>query len=150
MRFPFSFTRQKGGTGPVLGSDSAPTTTPPMKADNLFSHLTSNVNGWPVQRMAMVCGYAGGGSPTAIAVQAYFWEAITARWYTLGAAVNVTPNGGIAFFDTIGPCEYIGPTQSQDMPRPGNEEIIFVAADVSQPNGTYTFAVVTDLTNAGA
>lgn len=149
MRFPFSFTRQKGGTGTVLGSDSAPTTAPPAKADNLFSHITSNVNGWPAQRIAMVCAYAGAGAAPALPVQLYFWEATTARWYPFGGAVNLTPNGEIVFFDAIGALEYIGPMQGLDSPKPGAEEFFVVVGDNAAPAGTYTFALCPDLTTIG-
>lgn len=154
MRFPFMFTRYKGtipANGKGIGSDAVPTTSPPTGQDNVLSHLTANVNGWPTQRIAMVCKYTGAGTPSFIAVQAYFWETRTERWYAFGVPVNVMPNGSIAFFDTIGPIEYIGPAQGADMVRPGNEILMFVATDTGglNPNGQFDFAAAPDLTGSG-
>lgn len=56
MRFPVVFRRQKGSvtTDPALGSDVAPTTTPPAdNADNIVFARQSNINGWPCHRIAL-------------------------------------------------------------------------------------------------
>ena len=153
MRFPVSFTRYKGtvpADGIALGADSAPTNVQPGRADNGFSHLPSNVSGWPAQRIAMVCKYTGAGSPIALPVQVYFWEALTERWYAFGSSVNITPNGALVFFDTVCAMEYIGPQQAQDMPRPGGEDLLFVVTDPgAAPDGAYMFALCADLSTSG-
>jgi hypothetical protein len=62
MRFPTVFKRQKGSASsdPVLGGDSAPTTTAPAAtADNVLSCRIRDVNGWPVQRIAVCFSQVG-------------------------------------------------------------------------------------------
>jgi hypothetical protein len=58
MRFPLTFQRRKGGSGsvPVIGGsqDAAPVSTPPSaKADNILFCGLRDVNGWPIQRIAI-------------------------------------------------------------------------------------------------
>lgn len=153
MRFPKVFYRYKGTAptgGITLGTDAAPTTTPPVGQDNIFTHRTHNVNGWPCHRIAMVCSYVGAGTaPTTLPVTMYLWEDSTQAWHKIAAVKNLTL-GQIAFFDTIGALDMSGISAEWANQMPGGEQIYVKVDDNSGADGQYIFALVADLTVAGA
>jgi hypothetical protein len=61
MRFPQTFTRYVGTApagGKALGGDAVPTGRLTTQLDNVLCSRFSNVNGWPVQRLAATYAFA--------------------------------------------------------------------------------------------
>jgi hypothetical protein len=155
MRFPLTFRRQKGSasTDPALGSDSAPTTTPPGKSDNLLQCKIRDVNGWPVQRIA-VCWTTSAGSPTALNGDLYFWEAATAAWYKINdTSLSLKPNQ-LFFFDVVSISEPTPVTSTLGQPgspaQAGSIDVMLVLSDPgAQVSGVFNVAMGPDLTTVG-
>jgi hypothetical protein len=155
MRFPKTFTRTVnvvGGT--VLGSDSAPTGQPQsiLPPNNCqFSAALCNVNGFPIQRV--VVGYHGPAGAQPLSAALWCWDDETAIWYQVGSAKLLQPEQ-LTWFDqpTIGA---MGPRGQADqsgqvqMFNPGSLDLcLVVSAAGGDPDGTYTFALGMDLSNA--
>ena len=100
MRWPLKYQRRQGGSGsvPTFGSDSVPTTTPPAGgADNVMSCRFWNINGWPVQRIAVA--WTAGSATTALTADMYVWEETLGHWLKCNGSSVSVPKGQIAYFD---------------------------------------------------
>ena len=156
MRFPQTFRRQKGSVSsdPALGSDAVPTTSPPLaNQDNVLSCKLRDVNGWPVQRVA-VCWTTTATSPTPLNANLYFWEDATQHWYLINAtALSLLPNQ-LYFFDTATISEPT-PTaatlaKAGSPAQAGAMSVYLQLIDPgSQVNGVFVVAMGGDLTTVG-
>jgi hypothetical protein len=156
MRFPTVFKRQKGSasTDPALGSDAAPTTTPPSQNNtNVVFCRQRDVNGWPAQRIAF-CWNTSASSPTAMNVSAYFWEDATQHWYLINATPLSAAAGQLYFFDCVTILE--APPLSASLSNPatpaqaGGMAIAIVVSDPgSQVTGVFQFAAGPDMSTVG-
>jgi hypothetical protein len=159
MRFPKSFSRRKGGAGsvPVLGTDAAPTITPPSEvaSDNVMTCKIRDINGWPVQRVGVCWSSPDAVTPTALNMDLYFWEDTTTHWYKINDTPLSVKPAQLFFFDTVTISE---PTvRSKDMlsaigasSQAGAMEVMLVVTDPgAQVNGTYNIAMGPDLTTVG-
>jgi hypothetical protein len=157
MRFPKFFTRQKGGasTDPALGSDAAPTNIPPSEAasSNLLTCKIRDINGWPVQRIA-VCWTSTAGALVALNGDLYFWEDSLQYWFKVNdVALSLKPNQ-LFFFDTVTIGEPTPTTKSLTSPgspaQAGSMEVMLVVTDPGAAvNGVYQVAFGPDLTTVG-
>jgi hypothetical protein len=156
MRFPVTFKRQKGGasTDPALGSDTPPTTTPPTAGtDNQLTCRVRDVNGWPVQRIA-VCWTTTAGAPVAINGDLYFWEDATAHWYKINDTVLSLKPNQLFFFDVATIGEPAPTTKNLLAPggyaESGSLELILILTDPGAAvAGVYNVAMGPDLTTVG-
>jgi hypothetical protein len=155
MRFPATFRRQKGGASadPALGSDSAPTTTPPSSQDNVLACKIRDINGWPVQRIA-VCWTSTGGGLVPINGDLYFWEAATQHWYKINdAPLSLKPNQ-LFFFDVVSisdpPITGAALKASGSSGQAGALQVQLVLTDPGAAAAvTYVVAMGPDLTTVG-
>jgi hypothetical protein len=153
MRFPTVFKRYVGSvpTGAtVLGGDTLPSGPPNAQtADNCLFSRFSNINGWPVHRIAVT--YKGPTGAKVLAAQMYFFEDATQTWYAIGASVNMTA-GTVSFFDVIALLDRPHSSSAaggspEDSPQSGSAAmLLMVSAAGSDPAGEYDFAMAPDLT----
>lgn len=149
MYFPYSFTRYVGTVpagGTALGADVAPTTTPPANNDNLITHFTANVNGWPAHRLVGVLQYIGGNNPVDVPVQLYLWVDNLGQWFKYGSSITMHSNGQAAYFASLAALEYVGPSQTFEYPRPGSAEFLAIPTNSGAVNGQYNFSFCPDIT----
>jgi len=150
MKFPFLFTRRKGGSGavPLLGSDAAAVTanTPPSATqDNAFFSRGVGEVGWPIHRIAVT--YACSATSVDLTAQMYAFEKATGAYYKIGAQVTMK-QGSVNFFDCLPILELSSASQNKLADSPGSIEHVLVVDDVGAGavNGTYTFAMAPVLT----
>lgn len=139
MRFGKKFQRRVGGSGspPVLGSDSAPIAAPDT-SDNQMQWQLFNVNGFPIQRI--VVGYSGPAMAANLSGKMYLWDDLSGAWY-LADTKTLVP-GTLSWFDQPS----LGNTPQASA---GSLEIaLVVSAAGGDPNGTYTFVLGADFSNA--
>jgi hypothetical protein len=158
MRFPVTFSRRKGGVAPppLVGSDAAPTTQAPSEntSDNLLTCRLRDVNGWPVQRIAVCWSSADAVTPTPFNADLYFWEDASSHWYKVNdAPLSLKPNQ-LFFFDTVTICDPAPRSKtllsSGSYAEAGSMEVLLVVSDPgAQVAGTYVFAMGPDLTTVG-
>jgi hypothetical protein len=159
MRFPVSFFRNKGGgKGTAIGSDSAPTTVMPgegggQATDCILACKRQDINGWPVQRIAVVWTTTAG-SPVALNGSLYFWEDATQHWYLINATPLSMPPNQVVFFDIVTVAE--PPPNAATLAQPGSpsqaggiQVFLLVADPGTAVNGTYMFAMAPDLSTVG-
>jgi hypothetical protein len=170
MKFPTIFSRYLPGNGVpntpgvtqgTLGDDVMPPadTPPPYQHDNIFSCRVNNINGWPPQRIVVVCRFVGTGAPATIPCTLYFYERGTGTWYALNAApVAVTPttsdagpgDGTPAYFDMPALLDLHNTKQTLDASGPGQIAVMLIAGvpTGSPPTGEYRFGIAADLTTS--
>lgn len=158
MRFQKTFQRQKGGTPasvPAIGSDAAPTTTPPQDATtNLLSCRLRDINGWPVQRIVVGWNSANAVTPTPFNADLYFWEDASQCWYKINDTPLSLKPAQLYVFDTFAVSEP-PPTQAfSNQPgspsQAGSMDVMLVVSDPgAQVNGLYTFVMSPDVTTVG-
>lgn len=146
MRFPMTFNRVVDGVADTLGTDAVPTTRPSASADNQFACKLYNVNGFPLQRLAV--GYTTNlpnhaGKDVTVAV--WLWDDTSSAWYQVGSAA--LKDGTISYFDV--PALMDNPQRVRDdYANAGSCEVCLVAA---KPGGadvaTYTFICGADVSN---
>jgi hypothetical protein len=159
VRFPVSFQRQKGVGGstlPAIGSDAVPTkapvaNTPTNPNSNVMACKIRDVNGWPVQRIA-VGWTTSAATPTQFNVDMYLWETTSQAWYLMGS-LAMNPNQ-LYFFDTIAVSEPTPLQSNVNQPgspaQAGSMNVALVVTDPgAQVNGTFTFVMAPDLTTIG-
>ena len=156
MRFPASFKRQKGSasTDPAIGSDATPTTVAPAASnDNVLTAKLRDINGWPVQRIA-VGWTTTAASPVALNGALYLWEETSGHWYLIQSGVSLPPNQ-LVFFDV---CTISEPTpvdrnlykSSSASNSAGAIEVMLIVTDPGTAvNGVYVFVMGPDLTTVG-
>jgi hypothetical protein len=149
MYFPTLFTRRVGGSGsvPLLGSDSAPTAAPSASMDNVLFTKFSNINGWPVHRVAVVC--TAPAAPVAMPADLYMYEDRTQSWHKINASpVTITP-GVVAFFDAVALLDMPNAQSNMAGVQTGSGAYALVVSNPgAEPSGTFTFAMGPDLTLA--
>lgn len=149
MRFPAMFKRFKpaSGTEVALGSDVPPTLPPSSQPDNLLACRFSNVNGWPVHRIAVICKYVGTGSPSPLTGDMYLFETQTQSWHRINKdTVDIVP-GVVTFFDVVALLDMPNTLASLDAALAGSISSVLVVADPNNTaNGEYDIAMGPDLT----
>ena len=151
MRFPRTFTRYVGTPptgGAALGSDTVPTGPLTSQPDNVLYSRFSNVNGWPVHRIAVT--YAGPALAPSVVARGFFFEDSTQQWYKVGADVTMAP-GTVSFFDVVAILEMPNTQANIAMATPGSLSF-FLQVDLpagSPASGAYVFALAPDLTTQG-
>lgn len=171
MRFPFNFTRFKGGSAgqPVLGTNDAITGLSASQQGTgscIYSFKARSPDGFPVQRLAFFSIFTGTGPVTGLTVQPYYWDDNYQLWIAVtAAAVSLTPGvratvGGalttqptMAFMDGLsiisGPVNMSSISQdSVEGGYSGSPNIALVVADpgAGAPNGQYDFAAAALIT----
>jgi hypothetical protein len=156
-RFHKSFQRHKtAGSGPAFGTDTVPGDTtgrPTAAMDNVLNASFNTVDGWPAQRIAVVCQAtytSPPGTPTLVG-NLYFFEELTQTWHLLNASpVTITPNGPPAYFDIV--CVPLQTPVGSSLGIPGNGSIsvMLIVTDTggATSGGTYTFAMAPDTTSS--
>jgi hypothetical protein len=155
MRFPKTFTRTINVAGGiVLGSDSAPTGTPQSivpKNNCQLSAALCNVNGFPIQRV--VVGYHGPVGALPLSAVLWCYDDETGVWYQVGSAKLLQPEQ-LTWFDqptigAMGPRGQADQSGQAQMFNPGSLDLcLVVSAAGADPDGTYTFALGMDISNA--
>jgi len=156
MRFPTVFKRRKGGatSEALLGSDTAPTTTPAaFNTDNVVFCGLRDLNGWPCHRIAF-CWTTTASNPTAMNVDAYFWEDATQHWYLINDSHVSAKVNQLYFFDTATILEQRATNATLGNPgspaQAGGMSIMLIVTDPgAQVNGVFTFAAGPDMTPVG-
>lgn len=166
MKFPCTFTRWVGAApsgSKVLGSDILPVdaASNPTKAqassDNLLSSRVVSINGWPLQRIAFVGRYIGGGTPVAGSVQVFTFEDNLGIWLPLQCSAGASPTytcgatvatqAGPIFFDAMTLIDLPHAAADLNSVNPGTAQFVaIVGAGTSPPNGQYIFAMGPELT----
>jgi hypothetical protein len=151
MKFPASFTRWVGTApagGKALGTADAtlPTGRASAELDNCLFAKFSNINGWPVQRIAVT--YAGPALAPTVTARMWFYEDSTGQWYKVGADVMMAPST-VSFFDVIAILEMSNTLAQLDQATSGSVAQ-FLQVDLpggSPADGAYVFAMAPDLTS---
>ena len=149
MRFPAAFYRYIGALpagGKALGSDTVPAagSPPNSTADNVLPCRFQNINGWPIQRIA-VC-YNGPVGASNLTARMYFYEDQTQAWYQVGPQVTMVP-GTVSFFDVVALLEMPNTLQNLANAAPGSAEQLLIVDSVGAAAGKYSFAMGPDLTS---
>lgn len=155
MRLPVTFQREKGGTNPpaTLGSDAVPTNAAPTTNNgNVLSCKIRDINGWPVQRIA-VAWWTAAANPIALTGSLYIWDEGMARWFLLNAAPLSMPPNQVSYFDV--PAISEPPSNAKAiLAGIATSNSIDVMLIVTDPGaavaGTYTFGMGPDLSNIGS
>jgi hypothetical protein len=149
MKFTSSFTRYVGTApagGKALGGDgSLPSSRATANEDNVLFSKFSNINGWPVQRIAVT--YAGPALAPSVTARMWFYEDTTQQWYKIGADVVMAPST-VSFFDVIAIMEMANTAANLQNAMPGSVAQ-FLQVDLpsgSPAAGAYVFALAPDLT----
>jgi hypothetical protein len=147
MMFPARFKRYLTAVpagGIVLGTDVVPTGRAPAGTDNQLSCRFSNINGWPVQRIAVT--YLGPAGASALTARMYFYEDGSAAWYQIGAQVTMT-SGTVSFFDVVALLDMPNVTANLAAATAGSVNQILIVDAVGSTSGMYQFAMGPDLTS---
>ena len=149
MKFPQSFVRYVGTVpagASALGSDTTPAAKAPAGEDNVLVSRFSNINGWPIQRIAVT--YKGPTGAPSVTARMFFYEDGTQAWYKVGADVVMAP-GTVSFFDVVALLEL--PNTRANMAQSSSGSVSqFLQVDLptgSPAAGPYTFAMGPDLTS---
>lgn len=145
MRFGGSFTR----TETTIGNDALDVTKPlenqvGLVKDCILSIRVTSINGFPGQRVCV--GYMPPSTADTTA-NLYFHDDLTHFWYLVNPSPVALKSGAIVFFDT--PTFGDAPTASSSASQGSMQMCLVVAAPISPPAGTYTFAVGVDISNPG-
>lgn len=142
MRFGKHFSRRVGaGTSPVLGSDAVPAAPPSDKSnDNQLSWRANNVNGFPIQRVAV--GYRCTVAGSSLVATLYVYDEDSFAWFL--ASTGLLTLGTVTYLDV--------PVLSDSVANSsgGLEMCLVVAAAGGDLDGTYTFSIGADLSNDGS
>lgn len=174
MRVHKKFSRWKGGGAPagatLLGADtvpgapvytvSAPSLALPVEADNVLVHRFTDLNGWPVHRIAIGYNFKSVGTPVTLPVSVYIYDGETGRWYLMGPTTSsvVTPpaltDGQFTFFDSISvpPRAKTGSMLDLAQASSGSQELLVIVSDHAgntAPNGEHEILIAPDLTTIG-
>lgn len=158
MRFHKTFQRVKpaagGGSPPTLGSDAAPTTAAPTaQQDNVLSCKIRDINGWPVQRIA-VGWTTTGANPVALNGDLYVWERTIGHWFKINdTALSLKPNQ-LFFFDIVSMIEPVSNAQNVigSGPRAASDslDVMLIVTDPGAAiAATYVIGMGPDLTTVG-
>ena len=148
MKFPRTFTRYVGtlpADGIAIGSDTTPTGPLTSQPDNVLFSRFSNINGWPVHRIAVV--YSGPAGAPSVVARGLMYEDSTGAWYQIGADVTMQP-GRVSFFDIVALLEMPNVQANLDQATSGSVSF-FLQVDApvgGSSNGAYMFAMGPDLT----
>jgi hypothetical protein len=158
MRFPKKFERYVGeGPAKQLGDDVDPTTLTPAEQqdyralDNVLTARANNINGFPVQRIAVGCAFEGTGTPDPIPLSIFIFDDLSARWYKMHheTGPSITP-GEMIFVDCVSLLDFPNTSQAGGMQSVGGTEVAIVPGElVDPPEGTYTFIIGADVSNPG-
>jgi hypothetical protein len=151
MRFPHSFKRYVGkgpGDGKELGSDKPPEGRLVPTPDNCFESRTANVNGWPVQRVAI-----GFTSPrnarVELSVSVYVYDDTSEQWFRSGPPQEVS-NGTLSYFDVPLLLDNARTGGGDGLKSQGALECFVVADKPSKgAEGEYIFIVGADISSPG-
>lgn len=145
------FSRWKGGSQPsnvpvLLGNDSIPTEMPSTANDNVYTHRSSNINGWPVQRL--VIGYKAPSGNIALSCTVYVWDTNSQSWFQVGSSRQLMP-GKLSYFDSLGLNESAQIRANVEMASSGSTYLAILITDGSNnaPNGEHVFVVGSDISN---
>ena len=142
MKFPCVFTRSLSGGAGNLGTDTLPSAAPTKILDNVLYSRFSNINGWPIHRIAVLFN-----GPTNItAARMFFFESTTGMWFKIGADAAMT-SGSVTFFDTVAIAEPppVGANALQGATDGSIMQFLQVDKPGAAADGTYTFAMAGDL-----
>ena len=152
MRFQKAFFRYatggsySGNISPIsaLGSDAAPTTTPPgVTADNVISIMPMSLAaGLPVKNLAIAFNSTGA---TALQCDVYYWEDTTQSWYLLTPNHLLLGSGSIVLVPVpvVSPPPPIKPYQGA---ATAGGMSLMVVPGANTTAGLYTFALAPSLT----
>jgi hypothetical protein len=154
VKAPFVFTRRKGGAGPVplLGSDGTSGVPNAGESgatqDNCCYSKRSDVNGFPVQRIAVTYTTTAAG-PVSLNARIYMFEDNTRTWYQVGAQQALVFNA-VTFFDVVAVMDMPSGNRDLNASNPGAPRMQLIVDDpgAGAANGTYTFTMTPDLTNS--
>jgi hypothetical protein len=156
MKYPKRFDRDLGATAtnPLLGSDVLPTTLSPaaqrglLGASNMHAATPANINGYPVQRVSVGYFYTGAGVAPDIAATVWIWDGNTERWFKTGS--GTLKNATVQWFDAPALCNPPqGVMTGQATGTSGSIDVLVVPEKPGgAPDGTYTFIVGADVSNA--
>lgn len=164
MKFPVKFTRYVGTApsgGKALGSDvllvdanGAPRKPGVNLDDNFLPSRIISMNGWPLERVALVAKYTGAGAPVALPVTMYVFEDQLEMYFPIAAsAANITPGKATAptaplFFDAMTLIDFPNTMNDSQAVQPGTPSFLcIIGAGVSSPNGQYDFILGAELTS---
>ena len=148
MRFHMKFHRWVGevpASAPAdakkLGADEAPVLEAAQHGDNVLSCSRVDINGYPVQRIAVAtkAARAGKAAPKLTGF-GYVFEELTGAWYQMGPGIELVP-GRIATFDIPSVLEQKGL-------RTPIEFLLCVRGE-GVLDGEYVFAMAPDVSNPG-
>jgi hypothetical protein len=148
MKFPVMFKRYVG-TIPIgmtaLGADELPSGRANNSMDNVLNSRFSNINGWPVQRVAVV--YMGpGDSPSTLSATMWFYEDGTNSWYQIGASQTLT-SGQVSFFDCVALLDMPNTNHTLNNALSGSLSQVLIVEAGDAGEGEYMFAMGPDLTS---
>lgn len=137
-------------TAPYRPAPGAPTTND--GSGTVLSCPFKTVDGWPVQRIAVLCvptWAAPGATTAALTANGYLYDHLTSTWQKANASpVAITP-GVLAYFD---PCALAAQSQQQAQmgtPSSGAIEFLLEVLDGgATSNGTFAFAMAPCTTEA--
>jgi hypothetical protein len=139
------FQRRVGGSGsiPVLGSDTAPTAVLTTTLPDNFVHADrSQIEGFPVQRLAVAYKYTGAGVAPTVSANLYLYDHTTQGWFQMDGTI-ILQDGKINHFDVVS--LYDLPADSHSLALAGSLNAIIVPlAAGGEPDGTYTFVAAFD------
>lgn len=146
MRFAFQFNRRVGaGTDPVLGTDTAPTTSADLSGTNVFKTKIAATS--MSQRIAIGYQYTGAGSAPALVVQGYIYDGTSETWFTIASLGITVQAGDIAFLPLVhlidtpqvaGGDPYVSKLDTIEF-------ALVVAVAGGEPDGAYKFFVSSDI-----
>ncbi len=166
MKFPIKFTRIKPSTTGfiTLGSDALPVDSDGnprpgnmLTDDNYISSRPSNINGWPLMRLAVACKYTGAGSPgsTNLPATVFFFESNLQCWVALASSnshiiessISTTTGPALQFYDVVPLIDLPHVTANLDSIDSGTVGQLLLVSDNSAPNGQYDFIMGYDITS---
>ena len=142
MRFHAKFERRVGKSDKDdgikdMGTDGPPEGDVAKQSNCAFSCVRNDINGWPVQRIAVAMQ---GPAKGAVIGQLWLHDDLTRAWYEMGGPVEMHP-GCISTFDMISLLDV--PTNKSPV-----EVYLQVDAKGAAP-GRYSFAFAPDVSNPG-
>ena len=161
MRFPVLFKRFKGVVPAgqfVLGADVDPPVsipgTPsldgitPGTNQNLLAMRFSNINGYPVHRVAVLWHGPPGSVDGQVKATMYFFEDVSQRWWRIGAADKLLQQDAAVFFDNIGLPD-LPNTRADLIELVGSNQMLLVVKDQAAVVGEHDFLLAGDITVIG-
>lgn len=165
MRFPFQIVRYfitipAGEFG--LGTDGLPNAfggQPENYAGvraartNVFAARLCNINGWPIQRVAVGYKYEGAGSPPGT-LPITFWilDELSRNWYQMPSPATVLTLNTITFFDhpALADNQQTKSSEPDAIVRReiGSLDVALVIGNAGAVDGRYLFPVGADVSSA--